>query len=378
MKKKICVVVGTRPGIIMMAPIIQELIKRKVPHFLIHTGQHYSPEMDTDLFQDLNLPNPDFRIEGISNHKTHATQTGAMMAGCEGIFMENRPSLVIVNGDANTNLAAALAARKLGIPLAHSEAGERSYDWRMPEEHNRRIMDHISELLFATNQHAFDVLKSENVPGRVFVTGNTIVDASIMHAKISGQKSSVLEDYKLRSGEYVLFTTHRQENVDDPNTLAAIVNGVDLGLKSLGLKGAFPIHPRTKKNLELFGLMELVNLSNNIITMPPMRYLCFLELLKNSSMVVTDSGGVQQEAFIHMRPCVTVRTTTEWNETVEKKGNVIAGASDPEHIAHKIKESAHNKEIEWGAVFGEVGVSARIVDICLDFLKNERLHLQAQ
>lgn len=173
---KISVVVGTRPGIIMMAPIIKAIEDENICDFyVIHTGQHYSPEMDAWLFEDLKLKPPKYKLSDIDKADGHARKTAAMLIGCEEIFIKDRPDLVLVNGDANTNLAAALAARKLGISLAHSEAGERSYDWRMPEEHNRRIIDHISDLLFSTSNDSRDTLVSESVLGSVHVTGNTIL-----------------------------------------------------------------------------------------------------------------------------------------------------------------------------------------------------------
>lgn len=208
MNNEIAVIVGTRPGIIMMAPIIHELQRTDTPHYVLHTGQHYSPALDGELFEDLSLTEPAYHLKGIEKANTHATKTARMMEGCEAAFMERRPGIVIVNGDANTNLAAAIAARKIHVPLAHSEAGERSYHWEMPEEHNRRIMDHISEVLFPTNEKAKEILEGENVQGEIHVTGNTIVDASYNHANIAKNRSKILNTHSLKPSEYILSLIH--------------------------------------------------------------------------------------------------------------------------------------------------------------------------
>lgn len=369
MTKEICVVVGTRPGIIMMAPIIHALQAGGHPHYVIHTGQHYSPEMDSELFEDLDLTPPAYHLTGIAEAQTHASKTARMMEGCEAAFLERRPGVVLVNGDANTNVAAALAGRKLGIPLAHSEAGERSYDWRMPEEHNRRIMDHISELLFATNDKARDILLGEKVPGAVHVTGNTIVDASLNHAVVAQERSSVLSDHGLAAQEYLLLTSHREENVDQPDRLEAIIRGAQAAGEATDHDVIFPIHPRTAKNLDAFGLSGLLRGASRIRMLPALRYLDFMQLLINARGVITDSGGVQQEAFIHRRPCVTIRDNTEWTETVTRRGNRIAGASDPERIRDMTVAALADRDVDWAPVFGDGKAAARIVAHCAQLLE---------
>jgi UDP-N-acetylglucosamine 2-epimerase (non-hydrolysing) len=374
MAHEICVVVGTRPGIIMMAPIIHALHNAAVPHYVIHTGQHYSPEMDSELFEDLQLAPATYHLSGVAEAITHATKTAQMMVGCEEIFLERRPGLVIVNGDANTNLAAALAARKLGVPLAHSEAGERSYDWRMPEEHNRRIMDHISELLFPTNDKAKAILEGEKVPGEIVVTGNTIVDASINHAVLAKARSDVLEKYGLAPERYILMTSHREENVDHPDRLAAIIEGAKQGARRLGMTVVFPAHPRTLKNLKTFDLMHLVENAPALQLLPAMRYLDFMQLLTHARLVVTDSGGVQQESFIHQRPCVTVRDNTEWTETVASRGNRIAGASDPDRIAQCMADAFAERNFDWTPIFGDGRSAQRIVQTSVAFIKAREGH----
>ncbi|WP_340110616.1 non-hydrolyzing UDP-N-acetylglucosamine 2-epimerase [Pikeienuella sp. HZG-20] len=370
MSKEICVIVGTRPGIIMMAPIIHALQAADHPHYVIHTGQHYSPEMDVELFEDLGLTAPAYHLKGAAEAQTHATKTARMMEGCEAAFLERRPGVVLVNGDANSNVAAALAGRKLGVPLAHSEAGERSYDWRMPEEHNRRIMDHISELLFATNDKARDILLGEKVPGAVHVTGNTIVDASLNHAVVAQERSNALSERGLTAQDYLLLTAHREENVDQPDRLEAIVRGAQAAGEAAGCDVVFPAHPRTAKNLEAFGLMDLARKSSRIRMTPALRYLDFMQLLINARAVVTDSGGVQQEAFIHRRPCVTIRDNTEWTETVARRGNRIAGASDPERICGAVVAALAETDADWTPVFGDGRAAERIVAHCARLLED--------
>ncbi len=370
MSNQICVVVGTRPGIIMMAPIIHELERRDIPHYVLHTGQHYSPEMDSELFEDLRLSPAAHHLEGVSAAEGHGGKTAKMLEGCEKVFLENRPALVIVNGDANTNLAAALAARKLGVSLAHSEAGERSYDWRMPEEHNRRIMDHISEVLFATSQKAAETLSKESVMGEVYITGNTIVDASLNHAKLAEDRSLVLKEYNLRPKDYLLLTSHREENVDYPDKLLAILKGAIQAGEELGLQVVFPVHPRTYKNIQQFGYLDLLDSSKFIKVLPALRYLDFLALVVNCCVVISDSGGVQQEAYIHKVPCVTVRDNTEWTETLGGGGNRLAGASDPGFIAQQVNDAYSMSDAIWQSVFGDGRASERIVNYALEYVNS--------
>lgn len=357
---KVCVVVGTRPGIIMLAPVVHELRRADRPHFLLHSGQHYSPAMDADLFRDLRLPPPDARLHGVADKTTHGSQTAAMLAGIEAALIERRPAAVIVGGDANTNLAAALAARKLDIILGHVEAGERSEDWSMPEEHNRRMIDHISDLLFTTNDKARDRLLSERVHGRVEVTGNPIVDAARgLAASVVGQ-STVLADHGLEAGAYVVLTSHRQENVDNAEKLAGILRGAAGLASSTGMPVAFPVHPRTHKRIVTFGLEALATESAGIRLLEPLGYVDFARLLTDSVLVLTDSGGVQQEAYIHHRLCVTLRENTEWTETLAGGGNRLAG-TDPTDIVDVSLAALRGAEPEWGSPFGDGKAAGRIV-----------------
>lgn len=371
MAREVCVVVGTRPGIIMMAPVIHELQGRGAAHFVMHTGQHYSPSMDSELFEDLRLEQPAYHIQGVSERATHGGQTAMMIEGCEAALIERRPHLVLVIGDANTNLAGALAARKLRLGVGHIEAGERSFDWRMPEEHNRRMIDHISDLLFTTNEKGAMQLYREHVQGAVHMTGNTIVDASLNHGKLAAARSDALERYGVRPDSYVLMTSHREENVDHPERLLAILQGAGEVARELGMPVLFPVHPRTKKRIQQARLSELLEQAAGLRTIEALRYLDFMQLLIKAGLVLTDSGGVQQEAYIHRRPCVTLRNNTEWTETLANGGNRLAGADDAGRIVACAKEAIALGNVTWRPIFGDGRAAERIAAISERFLDSE-------
>lgn len=333
LQKRVAVVIGTRPGIVMFSPIIRELARRQVPFFTIHAGQHYSYNMDRQFFQDLNLPDSDYKLEEVKNCKLHGEQTARMLEGIEKILLQEKPRIVIVGGDANCNLAGALAARKLRIMVAHLEAGERSYDWRMPEEHNRRIIDHISEFLFATNEKSRQNLLKEQVQGEIFITGNPIVDAALQNQRIATEKSDILKRFDLTSKKYFILTTHREENVDSKDNLENIISGMGLVAERIGMPIVFLAHPRTKNRLEQFGLLNRIKGIPNFLLKDAVGYLDFLFLLAKAQLSFTDSGGVQQESCILKRPCVTLRENTEWIETVDSGVNILAGTNPAKILA---------------------------------------------
>ncbi len=358
---ELCVIVGTRPGIVMFSPIIKRLIKSSLPFFSIHTGQHYSPNMDEQFFRDLELPPTDYRIEGVAERKTHAGQTAAMLEGVESILLERRPRLVLVGGDANTNLAGALAARKLHIQLGHIEAGERSYDWRMPEEHNRVIIDHISEHLFVTNEKSRRNLLREGIEKHIYVTGNPIVDASHQNCEIARQKSRVLERLNLDGRPYALMTSHREENVDNYDSLKDILTGVAAAGRRLGMPVAFMAHPRTLKRMQEFELTAFAEGLEGLKIHEAVGYLDFLNLLHSARLVFTDSGGVQQEACILNKPCVTLRDNTEWTETIEIGANRLAGCAPPAIEAAAVE--ALRGQTRWENPFGDGSAAEKICDV---------------
>lgn len=361
LSREVGIVVGTRPGIVMFAPIIHEMRRRELAHFVIHTGQHYSPNMDAQFFDELELPRPDYRLSGVGERRTHGGQTAAMLDGIEQILLERRPRFLLVGGDANTNLAGALAARKLHIAVGHVEAGERSYDWRMPEEHNRVIIDHISDHLFVTGEHSIANLQREGIRGRIHHVGNPIVDASLQHFDLAMRKSRALERFGLAPQQYAVLTLHREENVDVEENLRGALQGVSLAATTLEIPVIFLAHPRTQKRLHEYGLQQWIAELPMISVHDGVGYLDFIMMLANSSLAFTDSGGVQQEACIHRIPCVTLRDNTEWRETVTIGANRLAGC-EPSRIATAARE-AHGAAKIWENPFGDGKTGSRIAEI---------------
>ncbi|UCH32394.1 MAG: UDP-N-acetylglucosamine 2-epimerase (non-hydrolyzing) [Candidatus Bathyarchaeota archaeon] len=357
---QICIIVGTRPGIIKFSPIIRELEERKKPFFVLHTGQHYSYEMDKLFFEELILPQPKHRVQHVNLAQYHGEQTAKMLEGIEEALLKEKPKLVLVGGDANTNLAGALAARKLHIYLGHIEAGLRSGDWRMPEEHNRIIIDRISDFLFAPTEESRKNLVEDNAKGKVFVTGNTIVDAVVQNAAIARTKSEIKERLGLRGESHFLLTLHREENIDFKENLASILEGIELVAEAFDSKIIFPIHPRTKKRISYFELDRFISGIKELVVIDPIGYLDFLALLESSNLVLTDSGGIQEESCILRIPCVTLRDSTERPETVQVGSNAVAGTQS-ESILDKAKTMFSVKR-DWKNPFG-TNVSRKIVEI---------------
>lgn len=367
LKDKIAVTVGTRPGIVMFSPIIRELQRRGADFFVIHTGQHYSYNMDQAFFDDLELREPDYKLDTVKTCVYHGEQTAEMLKGIERVLLAERPKLVLVGGDANTNLAGALAARKLRVSVGHVEAGERSYDWRMPEEHNRVMIDHISDILFVTNEKGRANLLQESVRGEIVVSGNPIVDAAQQNLGIAERKSRVLEEFGLRAKEYFVLTLHREENVDSKRNLSDTLRGVQEASKATGTQVQFMAHPRTLKRIREFGLEDTVAAAGDGLRIrDAIGYLDFLRLLSGASLVLTDSGGVQQEACILGVPCVTLRENTEWTETLEIGANALAG-TEPRRIVAAVRHMLEAKT-GWKMPFGDGRSAERIVDAALGVL----------
>jgi UDP-N-acetylglucosamine 2-epimerase (non-hydrolysing) len=360
LRNTVAVVMGTRPGIIKMAPLVKEFTRRGIDNYIIHTGQHYSENMDLSFFRDLELPAPAHRVNRTQDHATHAGQTAEMLVGVEQVLMKTKPKITLVCGDANTNLAAGLAARKLGIVVGHVESGLRSYDWRMPEEHNRIILDHISELLFAPTEKACRNLLYDNVRGEIYLTGNTIVDATLEGLEIAKKKGIVLGDFGVKERSYALFTAHREENVDIVERLEKILKGVYLATREINLQAIFPVHPRTRKRLMEFGFLNGVLNDGQIKVIDPVTYLEFLTLVRHAAVVLTDSGGVQEESCIVHTPCVTLRENTERPETIAVRSNRIAGTSPNEIVrSTRIMMKSNRK---WEIPFGDGKAALRIAD----------------
>lgn len=361
---KTCVVVGTRPGIIKMSPIITALKQRDVESFTIHAGQHYSYELDGKMFEDLDLDQPKYHLEEVRDTEFHGEQTAAMLDGIEAALLEEQPENILVCGDANFNLAGALAARKLGLTVGHVEAGLRSDDWRMPEEHNRVIIDHISDHLFAPTEQARRNAIEDNVKGEVHVTGNTVVDAAQRGMHLAKERSNVLERLGLDADKYIVFTAHREENVDEAEVLADLLAIIERTVNKTGREVVYPVHPRTKKRLSQFDLAPRANAIEGLHLIDPLGYLDFLRLLSKSALTLTDSGGIQEESCILGIPCVTLRENTERPETVDIGANVIAG-TDPDEVLSHVGTMLGASD-NWENPFGDGNTAKRIVDIFLE------------
>jgi len=352
---KVAIVVGTRPEIIKMAPVMRELERRNNSFFILHTGQHYSYNLDRVFFEQLKLPSAKYNLEVGSG--SHAEQTGKILIGVERVLQDENPDIVLVEGDTNSVFAGALAASKLHIEVGHIEAGLRSYDRQMPEEINRILADHCSDYLFAPTEKAKAILLGEGIPvEKIFVTGNTIVDAIHQNLEIAKERGDTLHGLHLSPKGYFLVTLHRQENVDNRVRFASIVEGLNDIAAEFNLPVIYSIHPRSQKRMSEFNLNP-----QNLTLIEPVDFMGFLQLENNARLILTDSGGVQEEACILGVPCVTLRDNTERPETIEVGSNILAGTS-----ADKILEHTGlmlNKETNWMNPFGDGKAAQRIVEI---------------
>lgn len=359
MNKRLCVVCGTRPDIIKLSPIIRYCTKNSIDFTLIHSGQHYDTEMDEVFFDELDIKKPDINLRSSFdlNSNGYLDQTAVIMNKFKRVFIEELIDIVLVLGDTNSALAASIIARRLSLKLAHVEAGLRSFDWRMQEEHNRIMIDHISDLKFAPTKSAFNNLIRETIPkNTVYLTGNTIVDAVHQNLDIAIKKSRILEKLGLKQ-KFILVTSHRPENVDDPTRLSYILDGISRVADTFNYTVVFPAHPRTLKRMREFNIKP----PKNIMFIEPPGYLDFLSLENFSILIITDSGGVQEEACILKRPCVTIRETTERPETLNIGCNALAGVN-PDRIVQCVKEMLH-KSINYSNPFGDGKSSVYIMKI---------------
>jgi len=356
----IAIILGTRPEIIKMSPIIHLCKSMDIDFFILHSGQHYSYNMDRIFFKQLKLPKPKYNLNVGSG--THGFQTGQILIGVEKILLSERPDIILVEGDTNTVLAGALAAVKIGIKVGHVEAGLRSYDYEMPEEINRVLVDHCSDLLFAPTEKSRQILLGEGIEGeKIHVTGNTIVDAVHQNITVADEKK-VLDEFGVQKNKYFLVTLHRQENIDNEKRLRNILTG----LKKIKIQFDLPlictIHPRTEKRLKQFGIKPA-----GIDIVPSIDYVKFLQLEKNARLVLTDSGGVQEETCILGTPCVTLRYNTERPETLDVGSNILAGA-EPNNIVKCVKHML-DRSRTWNQPFGDGKAAERIMKIIIDNLR---------
>lgn len=344
---KVGIVLGTRPEIIKLALVIEEIESRGLDRFIIHTNQHYDWELDAQFFEELELPPADLNLDVGSG--PHGEQTGQMLAAIEVAIEEQGITHVIVQGDTNSGLAGALAAAKLQRRVAHVEAGLRSYDMRMPEELNRRLIDHISDDLFPPTATARGVLAGESVPGRVHdPSGNTVVDAVLRY---SPRRAVPIGEREAR----ILMTLHRPENVDDERTLRAILGAVEQVAAANDLDVTFPAHPRTRARLQQFG----IELPPQIEFAPLQSFRDMLALQADSRLVMTDSGGIQEEACVLGSPCVVLRSHTDRPETVSVGASSLGGV-EQEGIVAASEEMLAVQSLDWEQPFGD-GTSSRMI-----------------
>jgi len=346
---KIAIILGTRPEIIKLSSIIRYCEKKKLDYYIIHTNQHYSPELDDIFFQDLKLPTPKYNlnIDKYSQNK----QLGEMLIGIEDVFKDNRPDVTIVQGDTNSVLAGAFVSSRFNIEIAHVEAGLRSKDRRMPEEINRIITDSISTYFFCpTKKPKRTLIREGNKRKNIFIVGNTVVDA-ILWAR--NNTTNILKRNNLEKNKYCLLTMHRAENVDDKERLDMLLRHIS-SLKRE--KVIFPIHPRTKKML----LKHSLKLPVNVISIDPVGFLDMVTLEKNAKLILTDSGGLQEEACVLKVPCITIRTTTERPESIDVGANILMS----ENLQEDFDKMASIKR-DWKNPFGDGKSGERIINILL-------------
>jgi UDP-N-acetylglucosamine 2-epimerase (non-hydrolysing) len=365
--KKVVSVVGARPNFMKIAPIDRafKAYSDEIEHIIVHTGQHYDYQMSEAFFQDLQMPSPNFFL-GVGSG-SHAEQTAKVMTAFEEVCQKVKPDLVIVPGDVNSTMAAAITTKKLSLPLAHIEAGLRSGDRTMPEEINRIVTDVIADLLFVTEKSGYENLIAEGIPSyKIHFVGNTMID-SLIFASEQLNKSKILQTLQLSECSYVLITLHRPTNVDSAEMLSMFFD--IFNYISSRKKIVFPVHPRTRKNITDFGLDEIAGQNKNLILTEPLGYIDFLNLMKNSSLVITDSGGIQEETTFLGVPCITTRTTTERPITVEIGTNTLVHPEKEailKTIYEKIDNSSNPHQIPklWDGK-----ASKRIAEIIYNYLR---------
>ncbi len=321
---KIATIIGARPQFIKAAPVSRAIAEHNhLTEIIIHTGQHFDANMSDVFFSELDIPRPDYNL-GI-NSASHGTMTGRMLEKIEEILIKEKPDSILVYGDTNSTLAGALAAVKLYIPVAHVEAGLRSFNREMPEEHNRVLTDHCSDLLFCPTQTAVNNLTREGITQGVHLVGDVMYDSVLYNIHLAETRSHILEKLKLKPKNYALATIHRAENTDNLKRLESIFSALEK-IAQDGLPVIIPLHPRTRRRIAEFGLANPQSAIRNLQFLDPVSYLDMLLLEKNSQVIFTDSGGVQKEAYWFGVPCVTLREETEWVELVEQGCNVLAGS----------------------------------------------------
>ncbi len=350
---KLVSIVGARPQFIK-AVLVSGEFRKNHQEVLVHTGQHYDIELSGVFFDELDIPKPDYNLKVGSD--THANQTGKMMIRIEEVLIAERPDLVLVYGDTNSTLAGALASVKLHVPVAHVEAGPRMFDKSIPEEVNRVLTDHISSLLFAPTQTAVANLRRERITEGIYLTGDVMLDSFLYFSKVAVERSKILDELNLGQGKYLLATIHRERNTNIEENLKNIVNA----FLSIDEKIVFPVHPRTKKYLKQYGLYDSLKTAQNTMLIDPVGYLDSIILTTNAREVLTDSGGLQKEAYFAHVPCITLDEATGWPETVEDGWNMLVG-SDKDKIIEAVRH--FKPEGRQGNAFGDGTAAKKIIEI---------------
>jgi len=329
---KVVSIVGVRPNFVKLAAL-HSFLSQNFDHIIVHTGQHYDYELSKVFFDSLDIPIPDYNLDVRSG--SHGYQLGEMVKRIETVLLKEKPDLVINYGDANSTLAGTLSSVKLHMKTAHVEAGYRSYDKRMPEEVNRLLTDQVSDFLFAPTKTTVANLERENVQGEIYLTGDVMVDVLLKYMNIAEEKSRIMKKLDISQKEYLLVTVHRESNTEVEERIISIAKAL-LSLKNHTL--VFPIHPRTKRALKKVRLYNKLKDEKNILIVEPLSYLDFVKLEKNALKILTDSGGVQKEAYVLGVPCITLRSTTEVVETVKEGWNILTD-SDMSRIIKAVKDS---------------------------------------
>jgi len=376
---RIISIVGARPQFIKAATVSRAIRvwNRKQPgvlleELIVHTGQHYDRNMSAVFFEQLDIPQPAINLDVGS--ASHGIQTARILEGVERVLQVQKPDMVLTYGDTNSTLAAALAAAKLSIKLAHVEAGLRSFNMKMPEEINRVVTDHVSNILFCPTDVARDNLLAEGIKAGVYTVGDVMYDSVLYYAALAREKSHIIEKLKLIAGTYVLCTVHRVENTDSIDSLNNILNA--LQRISRDYMVVFPVHPRTMAVLKQIGLPG----NNRIIFLEPVDYLDMIRLQQEAAAILTDSGGVQKEAFINRIPCITMRNETEWIETIESGWNILAG-SDEEAILGALNSMLQRNDAEmcdFSRVYGDGNASGKIVELIVADIRKDRNGIEGE
>ena len=358
---KVALVVGTRPEVIKMASLMLECEKQSIDYFVVHSNQHYSSDMDAIFFDELNLPAPRYNLNVGSG--THSNQTGNILIKVEPIFEKEMPDVVLVQGDTNTVLAAALTAAKLNIPVGHVEAGLRSYDRKMPEETNRIVTDHLSDYLFAVTKKQEKILLDEGKDSKkIHTVGNTVVDALRMNIELAQEKSNILQTNSLEKKNYFLMTAHRSSNVDTKPALEELFDLINAVLDKYEQNIVWPVHPRALKNIKEFN----IEVPGRLKLIQPLGYLDFLQLQNNAKIVLTDSGGLQEEACALFVPCVTLRENTERPETIDVGANLLIGRDKEKCL--EAMDTMLRTSTNWDNPFGDGTTAKQILNILKESL----------